>query len=141
MIRISFLLALLVCSFSAFAQVKLPKEYTCTSFKNGYGLSNGDIVFYKETLSDDLSDKEILDAYLADFTKTKDNLYMRKSKTQMLLEIVIPETLTSISLSANKDKAGFQKYSLQLLESIRKNRAANKNYFVKHDGLPCPEKK
>lgn len=122
------------------AQIKLPKDYTCTTFKDGYGLSNGDIVFYAEHLQDDLSDKEIMDAYLADFSKTKDNLYIRKSKSQMLLEIVIPETLTSISLSANKDKAGFQKFSAQLLETIRKNKSGKKAFFVKFDGSTCPEK-
>lgn len=124
------------------AQIKLPKDFTCYYSEKGYGLTNGNFSFYKEDISSDLTDKELLDAYLSDYTKTKDGLFTKSGKNEeYFYEIIIPSTFTRITLSAKKDKSRFEKYSTELLSAVRKNAGSKKDFFIKSDGYPCPSKK
>jgi len=141
--KIIFSTFFLLHYFFSFSQVIVSNDFTCVYSEipdRGHGLTNGKITFYIDAKSRDLYTKKMENDFLKIYKKTKDNLFYSTGFRDGIYfyEIVIPESLFVLTLSSTKNNTLFNKYSVELLASVRKNRyKESRIFFIRANKKNC----
>ncbi len=126
-----------------YGQVILDNNFKCIFSEipsRGHGLTNGVITFFIDAKSRDLLTTEQEHEFLLNYRKTKDNLYYSTGKRGSLFyyEIVIPDSFFILQLTSTVNDTIFSKYSVALLNEVRKNRNSDYPiYFIRKNRKEC----
>lgn len=148
-----FALLLLLVAAHGSSQITLPKQFSCVlspdTFRDNY-FTDGTYQFKTDAWGNSpIESGEELVAHLADsyehqltFKKTKDNLYWGTGlyKGRYYYMVVVPERLATVTVSATQNGTQFSNYSTWLLQQVRTNHKAGKDYYLTdYKGKACEQ--
>jgi hypothetical protein len=140
-IKLLFVLSLLI-SLNSFSQISLPKQFKCVlskeSFRENY-FTDGTYKFKTDAWGNGVENAKDLQPYLEElynhklaFKKTKDGLAWGTgfSNSKYYYIVVIPERLTTVTLSSISNGSQFSNYSTWLLQQVRNNFSSGKDFYL-----------
>lgn len=132
------------------AQIALAKGFTCvvsSAHSREDFFTNGSFRFHSDTYGREVEDPASLKDYVQEsysgkllFQKTRDGLYWATGRVGSTYKyvVLIPEAYRVVSLSAPKAGPQFSNHSAWLLQQVRINRSAGKDYFfTNYQGAFC----
>jgi hypothetical protein len=140
----------LLLTLKSSSQITLAKGFSCVlssaHAREDY-FSNGTFRFHSDAYGREVEDPTLLKDYVSDsysgqlsFKKTKDGLYWGTGLIGSTYKyvIIIPEAYRVVTLSASKAGPQFSNHSTWLLQQVRINRSAGKDYyFINYKGAYC----
>ena len=134
----------------SFSQISLPKGFRCVTSeihqRENY-FSDGNFKFHSEAWGREVEGASEMKGLMEDnyehkivFKKTKDKLYWGSGlyNGQYKYIVIIPDALTTVVLSCPKKGTQFSNYSAWLLQQIRNNHSAEKDYnLTNYKGKSC----
>ena len=139
---ISLFTLFLIVSLNSFSQINLPKQFSCVksqeSFRENY-FTDGTYKFKTEAWGNGVESPKDLQPYLEElynhkltFRKTKDGLAWGTGllNGKYYYIVAIPEQLTTVTLTSNSNGSQFSNYSSWLLQEVRNNISAGKDFYL-----------